>query len=553
MKKVFLIFSLIVFGTVFVFGQSEDELFGGSDFISTSDDELFGGSDSSDDDLFGSDDDLFGSDDDLFSDDGIEEITDTTAKDNLSKGILFEAGSVRVGGSLRAGIDTNTKLYNPDESNFGENIKNTTLAPTLSAYLSVDARPTETLRIYTKFGMAYPFKSSIQVNLMNLMKMQGNIGKVVVAGAEAAGGAGTGTEDKKPDSGSEGAGSGGTGSGGSQQKPNIDLSQVPGMGMTPEMIGEVIKNSSIKDWLSLKELFTDFSIKDRAFFRFGLHTVSWGTGYFFSPVSNMINTSPIDPENPTEQVNGALNLRTQIVFPGSQNCLWFYLIPSNDFAAGSAEAYARDTALAGKFDLVLGSWELGFGTFWKYESAPKVMMTASGSIKKLSLFSEFVYQYGGADEWKNNKDWGDKTSIFHATVGGNYIWKDPGIMLSLQYYFDSNDIDLGDRIYTNGHNVALMANFSKLGKVKELSASIFGIANFGRAGLPENLKQTIKEQGQNPDVGFSLPCLMINANLNYRPIDEVSLSIGPSIVFTDFEKEPTVSLKIGATLGGGKF
>ena len=45
----------------------------------------------SDDDLFGSDDDFFGDDDFL-----IEEVEDVSAKTDLSKGVLFDNGSVKM-------------------------------------------------------------------------------------------------------------------------------------------------------------------------------------------------------------------------------------------------------------------------------------------------------------------------------------------------------------------------------------------------------------------------------------------------------------------------
>ena len=94
-----------------------------------------------------SDDDLFGSDDDFFADDGIEEVSDVKAKSDLSKGVIFDSGTVKVGGSLTAGLSTNTILYAPDKENLGDNIHDTKFTPDLSALLSVDARPTETLRI----------------------------------------------------------------------------------------------------------------------------------------------------------------------------------------------------------------------------------------------------------------------------------------------------------------------------------------------------------------------------------------------------------------------
>ena len=436
-----------------------------------------------------SDDDLFGSDDDLFGEDSIDVVEDVAAKTDLSKGVIFNSGAVKVGGSLTAGLGTNTILYSPDSTDFGENLKNTTIKPDLKAMLSVDARPTETLRMYTKFGFAYPFVNSA-TSYTTLLPS-----------------------------------------------------------------GKYDTTTSITDWFKLKELFTDFSIKDTAFFRFGIHTVTWGAGYFFSPVSDMINTSSIDPEHPEVQVDGALNLRTQIVFPGSQNCLWFYVIPSEDFEGKTAETYLRETALAGKVDILLGNWELGLGAFYQYENAPKVMLTATGSLKKMSFFGEFVYSYGSTAEWLKDSDWSGKTSIFQATAGITYFWKDPQITLAAQYYFNGNDQDMPYNYVIGGHNLAAMVSFGKVFGSKDFTASIFTMANFGRKELSDSEKAYFKMLGaSDSDIDAATgTSLTTTAMLYYSPINELKVGMGPALTFKTFDKNPTVSLKLSATLGGGKF
>ena len=251
MKKFFVTAIFLTFCFVSISAQSDD--FSDEDFFS-SDDSLFS------DDVF--------SEDSLFADgDGIDEVNEVSAKTDLSKGILFEDGSIKIGGNFTTSLETKTVLYSEEDKSFGENLKDSVLTPTANANLIVDARPTQSLRMYTKFGIQYPY--TVKGNLQNKNFFD--------------------------------------------QKVTLDT-QV-----------------TISDWFSLKELFTDFSIADTAFFRFGLHTVTWGTGYFFSPVSDLINTSPIDPENTSAQVDGSLNLRTQIILPNTQNCLWFYVIPSTDF------------------------------------------------------------------------------------------------------------------------------------------------------------------------------------------------------------------------------
>ena len=446
--KRFIILLIIGLLTAFAFAQSDDDLFGGSD-------------------------------DDLFTDDSIVEVKDVSAKSDLSKGVIFDTGSIKVGGSLSAGITTNTVLYSPEENDLGKNIYASTLKPDLSAMLSVDARPTETLRIYTKFGFAYPFQNKATAN--------GN--SIVIA-----------------------------------------------------------------DWFKLKELFTDFSLKDTAFFRFGIHTVTWGTGYFFSPVSDMINTSSIDPENPEKQVDGALNLRTQIVFPNSQNCLWFYVIPSTNFTNQTAESYMRETALAGKFDRLIGNWEFGIGGFYKYQNAPKAMLTATGSLRKIGFFGEFVYSYGSASEWARNNNWDDKTSIIQATAGFSYMWKEPQITLAAQYYFNGNDKDPAAYVI-GGHNIAALLSFGKLFNNNDFTASIFAIGNFGRKEMTSAEREMLKLSGATDEMlaAVSGTALTSTAMLYYSPIKELKVGLGPSITFKTFEANPTISLKLSATLGGGKF
>lgn len=488
MKKTLLILS-ILFLSFGLFAQSDEEFFG-----------------SSDDAFFGGDDDSMFSDDDMFGDDTIEEVKDVSAKSDLSKGVIFDTGAIKVGGNLNAGLTTNTILYSPDNDNLGENIYRTKLIPDLSAMLSVDARPTETLRLYTKFGFAYPFKSKATTNL--------------------------------------------------------NFTPVALSPMGPELSFATSAETTIEDWFRLKELFTDFSIKDTAFFRFGIHTVTWGAGYFFSPVSDMINSSSIDPENPEKQVDGSLNLRTQIIIPNSQNCLWFYVIPSTNFNQ-TAESYARDTAFAGKADILFGNWEIGLGGLFKYQNAPKAMLTATGSLKKVSFFGEFVYSYGALSEWQKNTDWDDKTSIFQATAGFSYYWKEQKINLAAQYYFESNDVDFSKKISQFGHNIALMASKGELFKNPDLSLSLFAMANFGHKDATtddilelyplaaflseEDLKAAAKEASD------MMPTLTTNLMMHYTPVKDVSLGAGPVLTVKDFETKPTVAFKLTATLGGGKF
>ena len=463
MKKILFIFSVSIILLTSIFAQSDDDLFGG-------------------------DDDLFGDDDFL-----IEEVTDVSAKSDLSKGVLFDNGTVKIGGNFTSEISTSFLVYSDDDKSFMEHFSDTKISPNVGAYLTVDARPTQDLRMYSKFGLRYPF-SSKATSTATTTKM----------------------------------------SFGGQDFYNTKV------------------DTSITDWIYLKELFTDFSVVDTAFFRFGLHTVTWGAGYFFSPVSDIINTSMIDPENTDAQVNGCFNLRTQITFPDTQNCLWVYVMPAFD--------YAKNCAFAGKYDLVLGGWELGLGGYWKYEAAPKVTFTASGSLKKFNLFGEAVFQYGSDLEWDKEKD---KTAIFKATAGFSYTWKDPLITLVGQYYYDGNNFEFDNETmmylasnsmyvkdsFTKGHNAALALSFGRIFGTTKLTAAVFGIVNFGKEDLPPVVTSLLKEYGAESLMGSGT----FSAMLNYAPTNSITLGIGPHITFADWDSKPDVALKLSFTLGGGKF
>lgn len=428
------------------------------------------------------------SDDDFFFDDDvIEEVEDSTS--SSSQGIIFENGSVKIGGSLSASISTTTPLFSKEDKTFSDNLKDTAFTPVLSSTLSVDARPTQDLRIYTKLAFSYPFTNS-----------------------------------------------------------SIDLTSLSSL-----------SSINLSDVINVKECFTDFNLGDNVFFRFGVHTVSWGTGLFYSPVSDLINTSSINPEDTDAQVDGALNLRTQITFPDSLNCLWLYVVAPSDNKA-------IHTALAGKYEFLLGGWEFGTGLVYQYESAPKAMITASGSIKKLAVFGEAVYQYGADKEWSDDSDWNNKTSIFRGTLGITYMWKDPGITLATQYYYDGNNVD-----YTQftgaGHNFAFLTNFSKIGNAKDLSISLLGIVNVGRVTatkdnltpfVPKDLDPSIRPQVINrlDDVAEqinNLPSAIFSATVNYAVTSNLSFGAGPYITVTAWDEKPTVALKLSARLGGGNY
>lgn len=139
------------------------------------------------------------------------------------------------------------------------------------------------------------------------------------------------------------------------------------------------------DIISIKELFADFTWKDTIFFRAGKHTLKWGVGYFFSP-ADVLNLTPIDPEDPEAEREGPVSLKTHI--PIDIHNLYLYIIAED-------VSYPEDIAIAPKFEFVIGNVETGIGAFYQKDSAPMGVLTVTYPFMNgVNMFAEGVLSYG---------------------------------------------------------------------------------------------------------------------------------------------------------------
>ena len=130
-------------------------------FAASMDEELFGSTDSSfEEDLFGTttEEDLFGSesDDDLFGESsGDSFITQVEETDKSLQTILLtqDEGGVRVGGSFSFNGTPGFTWYPSEEE------VDATFSGSIDSELFIDARMSEDTRVYSSFGITYPFVS----------------------------------------------------------------------------------------------------------------------------------------------------------------------------------------------------------------------------------------------------------------------------------------------------------------------------------------------------------------------------------------------------------
>ena len=311
--------------------------------------------------------------------------------------------------------------------------------------------------------------------------------------------------------------------------------------------------------IKIQELYTDFSAKNIAFFRFGKHAVKWGTGYFYSP-ADVINISRIDPQDPTADREGGISLRTHIIIPKTQHNIWLYLLPP-----GQGDGYdPKYTAGAAKGEVVFGNWELGFGGWYKYEKAPRLITTVSGSIAgKVAVFGEGVFAWG-SDYTYYKADMSSYTEkskpFFQATLGGSYSNADTNTSIALQYFYNGfgySNTDAVVSIFEQAKNPALLFDAS----FKKKLQNVLAMGNIGQHYIALNISQNklgTDKLSLNLSQQFAISELegLSTLTLNWKIYKFASMSTGPSFSYPlslSSKTKGEVRYSLSFRLGGGTF
>ena len=420
--------------------------------------------------------------------------------------LALESNKLRIGGSLNAELglkyvwaDPYTKKSNVKEAFLNPEVAQ--LRPTIGANLFFDARPIQDLKLYGKFIFEFPFEKNLN-------------GKI-----------------------------------------SVPKSLVPPNGV--DIPVSVNGSPNFKIW----EMYTDFSTKDIAFFRFGKHTVKWGTGYFYSP-ADVINISRIDPQKPTEDREGPVSLRTHIVIPKTQYNIWLYLLPDTETFK------PQYTAGATKAEFVFGDWELGVGGWYRYEKAPRFITTLSGSIAgKVAVFAEGVFAWGSDYTYYKDDDALTPYTVknkpfFQATLGGSYSNADSHTMLAFQYYYNGfgyANTKAADRIADTAVAALGKQNFtdSWLKKYENIAA----MGNRGQHYIAFTVSQNkigTEDLTANLFQQFAISELegLTTLSLNWRIFKFVQMSTGPIFSYPlspSSHSKGSIGYNLSFKLGGGKF
>lgn len=454
-------------------------------------------------DLFGGDEDTLISAEEARSDSK----SNLKFKADLEKASLsLESKKLRIGGSLSSSMGINYAWVDPysKKDDYLKSFKDGkgSFNTTLNGSLFFDARPNEDLKLYGKFLFGFPFEKSLSGALT-----------------------------------------------------------VPKNSFGPLQPNDIILPIGVNGAANIKiqELYTDFSAKNIAFFRFGKHAVKWGTGYFYSP-ADVINISRIDPQDPTADREGGISLRTHIIIPKTQHNIWLYLLPP-----GQGDGYdPKYTAGAAKGEFVVGNWELGFGGWYKYEKAPRLITTVSGSIAgKVAVFGEGVFAWG-SDYTYYKADMSSYTEkskpFFQATLGGSYSNADTNTSIALQYFYNGfgySNTDASTSILEKAEDPVLLSDASFRKKFQ----NVLAMGNRGQHYIALNISQNklgTDKLSLNLFQQFAISELegFSKLTLNWKIYKFASMSTGPSFSYPLSPSSKTkgqIGYSLSFRLGGGTF
>lgn len=459
-------------------------------------------------------DDLFGGDEETLisaEEAGSDSKSNLKFKADLEKATLsLESKKMRIGGSLSSSMGINYSWVDPysKKDDYLKSFKEGkgTFNTTLNGSLFFDARPSDDLKLYGKFLFGFPFEKSLSGQGAAIIPPAPSIPPAFY---------------------------------GFKLPAFVEVSGVPN--------------------IKIQELYTDFSAKNIAFFRFGKHAVKWGTGYFYSP-ADVINISRIDPQDPTADREGGISLRTHIIIPKTQHNIWLYLLPP-----GQGEDFdPKYTAGAAKGEFVVGNWELGFGGWYKYEKAPRLITTVSGSIAgKVAVFGEGVFAWG-SDYTYYKADMSSYTEknkpFFQATLGGSYSNTDTNTTIALQYFYNGfgySNTDVSTSILEKAEDPVSLSDASFRKKLQ----NVLAMGNRGQHYIALNISQNklgTDKLSLNLFQQFAISELegFSKLTLNWKIYKFASMSTGPSFSYPLSPSSKTkgqIGYSLSFRLGGGTF
>ena len=318
--------------------------------------------------------------------------------------------------------------------------------------------------------------------------------------------------------------------------------------------------SDLNDIFRIKELFSDFNWNNIIFFRGGKQTINWGVGYFFSP-ADIINLTPINPEDPEAEREGPVALKINI--PMGIHNTYLYVIDENIEKPEELE-------IAPKLELVLGDSELGLGGVYQKDHSPTAMATITSSVWDFDIFGEGVISYGSDKIFIDKVDPTmenplgletkkiDNEYFTSATAGLRYSYNDNSnfkISIAAQYFYNGQGYSDKDFFKDN------MAGVGQLLALNSISA-----ADISMPGIHYGAASLLWNDIFNTDLSFNVFWIgnlsdgsgQVTPALTYDFFDQLSASLKVPFTYGDkgyqyTQNGSSLSVSLELSMGSGSF
>ena len=182
--------------------------------------------------------------------------------------------------------------------------------------------------------------------------------------------------------------------------------------------------------LTLKELFLDFNVKNKVYFRTGKQVLQWGRCYLWNP-TDLINIAKETFIQRIGSREGAYGIKTHIPFGTKLNIY--------SFIDTGKTSDADSTAVASKIEFLVGNTEMAFAVWGKKGYKPVYGYDFSTRLFKVDTYGELAASHG-----ENHDRMNVENGILGKSRSSNK-W-DPRASIGFSKSFDFRDVN--DRITT---------------------------------------------------------------------------------------------------------
>ncbi|MFC1617358.1 hypothetical protein ACFL2K_03970 [Candidatus Margulisiibacteriota bacterium] len=140
-------------------------------------------------------------------------------------------------------------------------------------------------------------------------------------------------------------------------------------------------NTGLASAVDFKEIFIDFNLKDKIYFRTGKQVLKWGRSYFWNP-TDLINVESRNFLNLDYLRTGTYGTKAHIPFGYAQN-LYFFLNYNQT-------SNLDDLALATKYEFIAGNSEIGLSLWTKKDAYSVYGLDFSTSLMDFTIYGEMA-------------------------------------------------------------------------------------------------------------------------------------------------------------------